>query len=563
MDEDFITQNLNLFSNIYIFNELNNDEIQSIIEEFEFIEIDKDQILTSEGDAAEYFYIIVSGKVQIIPGSSSEKSKSDYLKEGECFGEDDIVLKRSRSFQAITIEPTRLFILAREYLEKLFKYKPNIRRNILTVIESRSLAKKVNLSWLLKDEILYLVCRKHEILFFKTLIIPSLLGLVSIPLFLVSTLNASSFTTTLTICLTILFASSSILWGVWNWLDWGNDFYIITNWRVLWSEKQIGISQTRRETHINSILALNVITEQLGRWLGYGNVEVRTYTGVILMKYIGQPNLFVSLIKIAQAKSQKTTIIEERKAMEAAIRKKFGINGNEINISETTKKKSGQDDDQNKQKNKSFLSKEFANFFKIRYESGGVITYRKHWLALAKKIGLSTVMLITLFGMTAFVLVNFLSSSKLFLSYTLWIILLSFLYLIAIIWWIYQYLDWSNDIYRLTPTYIFDIEKKPLGKEDKKTASLDSILSIEHIRNGIIELIFNFGQVIITVGQTKFIFHDVFNPGQIHQDVSDYIIAQNKRKQEAENVREREHMVEWLEAYDQEVNKKMIKKSPN
>ena len=555
MDEDFATQNFKIFSSIYLFFELDDNETQSIIQEFEVIQIDKNQIIFSENDFAKYFYIIESGKVQITQRISSEKSIIDYFGSGECFGEGDIVRRKDRSAQATTVEPTKLFILEREHLERLLINRPNIRRNIISVSESRSLAKKVNINWLQKDEIIYLVSRKHELLFFKSLIMPSLLGLASIPLFLVSTLSASSFMTTLSLILTALCASFSILWGVWNWLDWSNDFYIITSWRVLWSEKQIGIYQTNREVHLNTILAMNVITNLLGRWLGYGNVEVRTYTGGILMKFVGQPNLFVSFIKNAQTNSQKNEIVEERKAMSAAIRKKFGINENETGISEISKNKSGQYVDPNEQKKKSFFRKEFTNFFKVRYESGGVITYRKHWLVLAKKIGLSTLLLVALFGLTVYLLVNYLSSTKIFVSYALWIITLSFFYLIAILWWFYQYLDWSNDIYRLSPTQIFDIEKKPLGKEDKKTAPLDSILGIEHTRNGIVELIFNFGKVIITVGQTKFVFYDVFNPGQVHQDVSDYIIAQNKRKLKAADVREREHMVEWLEAYHQEVNK--------
>jgi hypothetical protein len=38
------------------------------------------------------------------------------------------------------------------------------------------------------------------------------------------------------------------------------------------------------------------------------------------------------------------------------------------------------------------------------------------------------------------------------------------------VWWFYEYVDWINDIYILTPDQIMDIYRTPLGREDKKTA---------------------------------------------------------------------------------------------
>ena len=74
-------------------------------------------------------------------------------------------------------------------------------------------------------------------------------------------------------------------------------------------------------------------------------------------------------------------------------------------------------------------------------------------------------------------------------------------------------------------------------------------MSLEHTRDGIIQLIFNYGNVIINVGQTQFDFRGVFNPDQVHQDVSDYIEARTRKKRESEAAREREQMVEWLSTY--------------
>jgi len=116
-------------------------------------------------------------------------------------------------------------------------------------------------------------------------------------------------------------------------------------------------------------------------------------------------------------------------------------------------------------------------------------------------------------------------------------------------------LDWTNDIYKITPDQILDIERKPLGTEEKKSASLDSILSLEHTRNGILQLIFNYGDVIVNVGQSQFVFKGVNNPDQVHQDVADYMEARERKKREEQVIRERQRMVNWFDIYHQETEK--------
>jgi hypothetical protein len=107
----------------------------------------------------------------------------------------------------------------------------------------------------------------------------------------------------------------------------------------------------------------------------------------------------------------------------------------------------------------------------------------------------------------------------------------------------------------VTPEQIFDIERKPLGQEVKKTAPLESILSVEHERESLTGILLNFGTVTINVGETKFQFFNVFNPDQVHQDVSDYREALNRRKQQAEQERDRRRMIDWLVTYYEESEK--------
>jgi hypothetical protein len=196
--------------------------------------------------------------------------------------------------------------------------------------------------------------------------------------------------------------------------------------------------------------------------------------------------------------------------------------------------------------------------FVVRYEQEDVITYRKHWLLLIRKTWIPTFLLVMLVVWVSLQTNNVVSGQPDFFSSPLMfgIYFISFIGLMG--WWVYGYVDWSNDIYQLAPDQIRDIERKPLGDEAKKTAPLESILSLEHSRDGIIQLAFNYGNVIINVGETRFIFRGVYNPDQVHQDVSDYIEALSRYKDELEAVQEREQMLRWLLEYKDQAELKEI-----
>jgi hypothetical protein len=89
------------------------------------------------------------------------------------------------------------------------------------------------------------------------------------------------------------------------------------------------------------------------------------------------------------------------------------------------------------------------------------------------------------------------------------------------------------------------MEKKPLGREQKKTAGLDAPdFRVEHTRENLLSIMLNFGTVMISIGQTQFIFHGVHDPERVHQDVADYREALMRRKLQEKDARDRERMLD-------------------
>ena len=121
-------------------------------------------------------------------------------------------------------------------------------------------------------------------------------------------------------------------------------------------------------------------------------------------------------------------------------------------------------------------------------------------------------------------------------------------------WLVWEYLDWSNDIFKVTPEEIIDLDKTPLGSEERRSAQIENILSTEYQRIGLMGYLLNYGTVYITVGGTKLEFQDVLDPAGVQADINRRRMARIAKKSEDTANVERERMAVWLAAYHQNVS---------
>jgi hypothetical protein len=198
----------------------------------------------------------------------------------------------------------------------------------------------------------------------------------------------------------------------------------------------------------------------------------------------------------------------------------------------------------------------------MRLEEGQTITYRKHWFVLFQQILLPSVVFIGLSGLTLARFYTLATSPDLFLIQTLpdgsraadtIAVSLPLLMIPVIFWWIYQLMDWRNDIFRVTGDQILDIDRKPFGTEERRAAPLDNILGTRYERLGFIGYILNFGTVYIDVGSAQFAFEDVLDPAAVQSDIDRRRLARISAKKDTERTTERNRMADWMAAYHQNV----------
>jgi hypothetical protein len=197
-----------------------------------------------------------------------------------------------------------------------------------------------------------------------------------------------------------------------------------------------------------------------------------------------------------------------------------------------------------------------SSWFKLRVEDSGTITYRKHWFVLLRQVSQPTlVVLLIAFGMIARLLTlagtpdqRLFDGSKTPPIDTV-MLTLPILLIPVVLWWIYQYLDWRNDIFQVTADEILDIDKKPFGAESRRAAPLENILSTESERLGLAGYLLNYGTVYITVGGANLDFEDVLDPTAVQADIDRRREARVAQRREFEAMAERERLSDWLVAY--------------
>jgi hypothetical protein len=548
MSDDLIPQYAALLREHYLFRGLDEAQIAHVVTRFIPVTYQAGDVIYRQGSVGDSFFIVYQGSLRTSYIDRGKERHVDIFNTGDYFGEDALILDKPRTFSVEALSESILLRLDREPFFKLVELFPQLRQNLSASAESRLIVQSGKFDWIAGDEVIYLISRKHVFFLWVALVLPVGIGLLAVLLlgYGFGLVNGGQISMS-AIAVGGIAALGALLWGIWNWINWGNDYYIVTSRRVLWTEKVVGLYSSSREAPLSQVLAVNVNRSWLGRKIGFGNVDVRTYTGGILMRRMANPRLFAKFVQGFQVRAYQLEKRHDTEKMEQALRLRLGLDSpDDQGISPGD---SYDNDDQlygENQTKDEIQPSSIGTFLKVRYEQNGVITYRKHWLLLFRKTWLPTLGLFVTIGLVALILQGAWAGGMAVSTGLPLSLFFGFLFVVFLGWWAYRYVDWSNDIYQLTPEQIRDIERKPLGNEIKKTAPLDSILSLEHSRDGIFQLLFNYGNVMISVGQTEFVFRGVYNPDQVHHDVADHIEALASRKREAASDEERERMVDWL-----------------
>lgn len=558
MDVDS-TQRVAFLKKIHLFNGL--DEVQTgvVAQELKETTHQAETDIISEGEKGDRLYLIFTGSVSIT--KNNKEIDHGTLVVGDYFGEEALLNNQSRHSTITTQEETLLLSLSREQLFYILKQVPKLKINFEVSIASRQLARKKQFNWLEPDEVVYFLARKHQILLWQSLTMPVISFAIPVALLVFISLKSGQIPVFVAnVALIVAGIVSFLIAGlvVWRWIDWGNDYYIVTNRRVIWLEKVVGIYDSREEAPLNTVLSIGVQTDQLGRWLDYGDVVIRTFVGKIKFHHVHHPNQAAALVEEHWGRAKMNSRKSDMEFMKQTIRQKLGLPSSSVAVPEKSERLISESPYK-----PSALALAISNIFKLRYESGSTITYRKHWVVLVENVWQPTVLFLT--GLIvvfwfAYDWVRVPANGSLDQPI---ILVVGALLVPIFLWWLYQYINWSNDIFQVTEDQIVDIDKTPLGRADRKAAPLDNILTTESQRNGFLQVLWNYGDVLITVGAAQLCFEDVRDPASVQQDIDRRRLARIEQKKKAEAAAERERVADWFVSYHHSAEEMRNEQNPD
>lgn len=495
---------------MHLFIALADDELRQLADHFDEATYEPGQVVFTQGDPGDAFYVIEKGRVEItVSHSFSGLRRRSILVDGDYFGEMALVRRGRRSATVTALDALKLWKLSLNDFNAFVLCNPKIKPHLGVALQSRQYARDANFKWLTENEIVYLATLRHRLFLLQMMALPSL-AMLGIAALAASVLFLRLPANLLMAPLAMFLLDLGWLW--WNWEDFHNDWYVVTNKRVVDIDKIVLFYDSRAEAPLSTVQNTTIKTTEMGRQLGYGDVIINTFSGAITLHDVPHPQATADLVLEHVNRSRVQQRLLEREQLRHTIKQAVGLEPRP-----EKPPKEAEEQGRKRSSPRSLLSRLVKQFdVRVREEQGDAIIYRKHLFILAKAIGphlLGTFGVMLLWLLRLFDVFTFLDP---LIAAVLGIALLLIFGGVGL----YRYVDWKNDIYMVTPTQVLDIERKPLGTEQRKAANLDAVMNVTFVRPSFIAMLLNYGTVTVQAGPGgEMKFYDVFDPLGVQQDI--------------------------------------------
>ncbi len=534
---DFLSDNI-------LFHHLDNETLGTLSAFFTLVEYDRGAFIINQGELDESLFFILSGKIRLTlqVAGRGEVLKAGIIERGDLLNYEMLEPGIKAPYSARALTPVSIAKIDRRNLRIVVKQFPELYQPLSVLYQSHKMAVRKGSHTRFAEESIYFLARRHPIHLVFSLLLPLFFAAITLPL-----INAFYRSTEMTSGLLLFGLDLFIVlaWIVWCIIDWVNDYAVITSRRVLFEEKVMFFYHSQHESPMSAILSVTAATSLLGRLFAYGDILVKTYTGLIVLPGQKNPSLIVDIIETLWSRNKTTNSVHEKEEVQTTLRRELGLP-----IIQSEGVVEDEQPTEEYSKAGSLLSA-LANVFSLIKEEENQVTYWTHWIFLIKGLFLPTVLFLGLLTFSIYRtsgLINFFSDPSFYLLFG---VLLS----VTLAWLLYKYFDWRNDYYVISDEQILDVYKKPLGREEKNSAQIKNILSIEYKRLGIIGLLLNYGTVYIRVGDSTLTFDNVYNPAFIQQALFRRMETLEQKSNEERQISERNRMAEMIAAYHQMVSK--------
>lgn len=572
-----MTTKLEFLAQSSLFYALDEAELRALASISNEYEYEDGAVVAYQRDVADSLYIVRTGRLfaRAVDERGIVRETQAYV-PGDHFGDiwlfaSDVhpaTVKATGNSHVIIIKGIEFLKFLEVYPEALAQLEPDFDEvegiEIGLSYEAWAEAKKSRLRAdrqsaavsLLSDELVEFHARRSR-WYLALRLMPPAIGLMAGPAFLFSMLAGQPATSMLynsRWITTLLLALVFILWLAFQFLDWTNDYFVITNKHLTHREFSLRTFRTTIiKIPVDQIQSVEVERPSLiTNLFNFGTARITTaaQVGSIRFDSIDNPAKVEETLNRLRQIGRALDAGRAQATMRRSLETHFQVRP-PFELVETMDEEEEEDELEDLAPEPSGIFtawRQFRDLYRWRVEEKGVITYRKHFFVLMREISWPVGVGIALLLVALLVIrASGIPSGRLVAIYLVFC-------LGDLGWLIWQIEDWRNDIFQLTDRYVIDIDRRPFGfGESRKQAELRNVQNVSSDRPNLLATVFNYGNVVIeTAGATSDItFESVSHPNLIQSDVFNRRDQFRRQQQIKEGENRRKEYSVLLDVYQQ------------
>ena len=571
-----------LLKGVPLFSKLSDDELADLAERMGTLVFPPAKKVVEQGDRGTAMYVVSEGElVAYRKNEMGQNRPVKALNQGDAFGETSLLVSEPRDATVIAKTYVELCYINRASFERFKDEHPGIEDKLQARPEVERKLQVESFPGQQPDEIVESKENKHWIAFaravgkpaFMLMLAAMILGAMN---FIGGGLAAEAmsqdwFSTALTI-LWIIWVLASAGVFIWHWIDWHNDFHIITTKRLIHIENELLRSTSRDEIPIRQVQNVDIERNLLGQILGYGHMRVTTAAGgdgTLNIEFVRHPQKFKDAIFKQVSRAKYREVAAERSELERVIRGAIGVTVLDKKIEEQAPPAPMEALGWSALLTQNWLVKQLHKILRGLFDflrhphlprqeivKDDRIIWRKHRILLLKVAFRPLVLCLLILSLILGAMaggagwINWSGLSPSLFGKAL--LALSLIAILALGWLLWEVEDWRNDQYIITKTHIIDIERVTpiLLKETSRQASLDDIQNTNFSIEGFWNRVFKLGDVTIeTAGEGTFTFTQVRAPNKVQEEIDKRREAYENKLRQEEAERRRTEMARWFGVY--------------
>jgi CRP-like cAMP-binding protein/membrane protein YdbS with pleckstrin-like domain len=517
------------------------------------------EVVVTAGSSDTNLYLLRKGKLLVrLPSKDNRDPVVRAAQIGELLNELAFVSGHPSEATIEAVTPAQLWYIAREDFQKLLRRRPQMRGALAyNAEEQRYVAQRKRFDTQRQGEVVLWFSRRHRWVFARRLGLPLVLLILSIGSWFVAFQQPllSTFVPAFSVA-SFLIALIIFLWLL---VDWLNDYYVITDQRLIHRERILVLYDAQEEVPL--VMVQNVTVKRpsaLSSLLDVGDVLIETMGAQanIQFDWVSKPDNVATLILEQQARARAEKFAMDRAKLRTELRWELGIlprpPAPEAPKVATRKTPAGWAAQQRKALLRTLRNELLPRMRLVREDD--VVVFRKHWLVLVRETLLPASLLLIYLAALAIIATST-SVLRQFLFGTSALLVVALIGFVLLLWLIWRYEDWRNDLNMISKDQVIDYKRAPfgLGSTTQRTASLSNIQNVSATTKGLLDNLFNLGDVIIrTAGvENELSFLRVWNPRGVQREVLMRVEAYRIAKQEEESNRRWRELSALIGIYDE------------